>query len=39
MLKARGEQPKTLNFNKIPDVTSMYLNDSNGVLSDFQVKY
>lgn len=30
VLKARGDQPKTLNFNKIPDVTPMYLSEYNG---------
>lgn len=33
MRKARARQPKTLNFNKTPDVTSMYGSDSNGVFS------
>jgi hypothetical protein len=39
MLKARGEQPKILNFNKIPDVLPMFLNDNNTILSCFPVKY
>lgn len=36
MLKARARQPKTLNFNKTPDVTPVYRSDSNGVLSYFE---
>lgn len=36
MLQARANQPKKLNFNKIPDVTPVYLSDSNGVLSYFE---
>ena len=35
-LQARARQPKMLNFNKTPDVTPVYVSDSNGVLSYFE---